>query len=139
MPKRGAIAIGLTVLALVLLLNIQTPDQLGALAGNRSSSGSRTTNLVAAGTRTVTGPTVSTRWGPVQVQLSVAGGKITDIVALQLPSGGRSSQISSYAEPVLRSEALAAQGSTIDGVSGATYTSVAYSRSLQAALDSAGT
>jgi uncharacterized protein with FMN-binding domain len=138
MPKRGAIAIGLTVLALVLLLNVHTPDQLGTLAGNRSSS-LRPANLVAAGTKTVTGPTVSTRWGPVQVQVSVAGGKITNIVALQLPSGGRSSQISSYAEPVLRSEALAAQGSTIDGVSGATYTSVAYARSLQAALDSVGT
>jgi len=58
--------------------------------------------------------------------------------ALELPSGGRSSQISRFVEPILRSEALQAQSANIDGVSGATYTSTAYAQSLQSALDSAG-
>lgn len=137
MPKRAAIAIGLTVVALVLLLSFQSPDQLGTLAGNRS--GTRAPAIAStAGTKTATGPTVNTRWGPVQVQVIVTGGRLTDVTALQLPSGGRSSQISSVAEPILRGQALQAQGANIDGVSGATFTSTAYARSLQAALDSIG-
>ncbi len=92
----------------------------------------------ASGTTTVTGPTVSTRFGPVQVRIAVSGGKVTEITALQLPSGGRSGRISEVAEPILHDEALSAQSAQIDTVSGATYTSDAYERSLQAALDQAG-
>jgi uncharacterized protein with FMN-binding domain len=92
-----------------------------------------------AGTETVTGPTVDTRFGPVQVQVTVSGGQITDVQAVQLPDGDRrSSFISTRVEPVLRSQVLQAQSASIDGVSGATYTSLAYARSLQAALDSIG-
>jgi hypothetical protein len=52
-------------------------------------------------------------------------------------SGGRSGQISSYAAPILASEALQAQSASIDIVTGATYTSQAYANSLQSALDQA--
>ncbi|MFN8632112.1 MAG: FMN-binding protein, partial [Chloroflexota bacterium] len=120
-------------LALVLLLAFRTPDQLGAVSSSRNTA---LASITAE--RTVTGPTISTRWGPVQVQLTVANGKITDVTALQLPTGGRSGRISQQCEPTLRSQALAAQSASIDGVSGATYTSIAYARSLQAALDSLG-
>ena len=58
--------------------------------------------------------------------------------AVSLPVGGHSGQISNFVAPILRSQALAAQSSRIDGVSGATYTSEAYSMSLQGALDAAG-
>ena len=68
----------------------------------------------------------------------MAGGKLTDVVALELPTGRRSGQISNYAAPILRQEALQAQSAKIDLVSGATYTSDAYTQSLQAALDQAG-
>ena len=68
----------------------------------------------------------------------VAGGKVSDVVALQLPTGRRSGQISHSAEPILHDEALQAQSAKIDLVSGATYTSDAYAQSLQAALDQAG-
>jgi uncharacterized protein with FMN-binding domain len=87
---------------------------------------------------TVDGQVVSTRFGPVQVEVVVAGGQIKEIVALQLPTGRRSGQISNYSAPILREEALQAQSANIDIVSGATYTSDAYSRSLQSALDQAG-
>ena len=87
---------------------------------------------------TVDGPVVSTRFGPVQVEVVIADGKMSDVVALQLPSGRRSGQISQYSEPILREEALQAQDANIDVVSGATYTSDAYAQSLQAALDEAG-
>ena len=81
---------------------------------------------------------VDTQFGPVQVRIDVAAGRIADVVALQLPTGRHSGQISSYSEPILRQEALQAQSAKIDIVSGATYTSDAYAQSLQAALDQAG-
>jgi uncharacterized protein with FMN-binding domain len=136
MPRRGAVAVALSALALVLLLAFRAPDQLGTLSGARGTRNAALAAVTAA--KTVAGPTVSTRWGPVQVQITVTNGKLTDITALQLPTGGRSGRISSSAEPVLRSQALAAQSAAIDGVSGATYTSVAYARSLQSALDGLG-
>ncbi|MDH6132261.1 uncharacterized protein with FMN-binding domain [Kitasatospora sp. MAA4] len=84
-----------------------------------------------------TGSVVDTRYGPVQVQAVLTGGKITDVTVLQQTTGGHSSQIDSYALPQLKSEALAAQSANIDVVSGATYTSNGYAQSLQAALDAA--
>ena len=69
----------------------------------------------------------------------VVSGKITDVVALHLTDqGGRSVQLSNQAAPILRSEVLKAQSAKVNGVSGATYTSVAYLASLQAAIDKAG-
>ena len=85
---------------------------------------------------TVTGPVVDTPYGPVQVQVTVKSGKIVDVAALQTPSDQmRSQMIAQYAVPVLRQEALQAQSAQIDLVSGATYTSMGYAQSLQAALD----
>ncbi len=70
--------------------------------------------------------------------MTIAGGKIADITALQLPfDRQRSAEISQIVEPMLRSEALTAQSAQIDLVSGATYTSDAYAQSLQSALDQA--
>jgi len=84
------------------------------------------------------GPVESNNYGDVQVQIVVRGGQLVDVQALQLPSDRRRSQeISSYAEPYLRQEALQARSANIDIVSGATYTSVSYAQSLQAALDQA--
>jgi uncharacterized protein with FMN-binding domain len=138
MPRRGAVAIALSAAALVLLLAFRAPDQLGALGAGRTRASGNGALAGTAASRTVAGPTVSTRWGPVQVQITVANGRLTDVTAIQLPAGGRSGRISHQAEPILRSQALAAQSAAIDGVSGATYTSDAYARSLQAALDSLG-
>jgi uncharacterized protein with FMN-binding domain len=92
----------------------------------------------ADGAQKVKGTVVPTMWGPVQVQLSVASGRITDVVALQYPRGNRrDQQINSVALPQLRAEVLAAQSASIDGVSGATVTSDGYRQSVQAAIDSA--
>jgi uncharacterized protein with FMN-binding domain len=186
MPKRGAIALALTTLALVLLFSFKTPD-VGPLAGGKTalvqpagvsapatgpaaaplSAGNQAGNTTprgagnttprgaaatptapaapAAGSGgtalangTVTGPVVQTRFGPVQVQVTIAGGKITNVASLQLPSDRqRSAEISGIVGPMLQSEALAAQSAQIDLISGATYTSDAYAQSLQAALDQA--
>ena len=87
---------------------------------------------------TVAGAVVDTQYGSVQVRVSFTGKKITDVHALKLTdSSGTSVSISAGAAPILRQEAVAAQSSQIDVVSGATYTSEAYQQSLQAAIDAA--
>ena len=107
------------------------------------SGGTGKTATCAGGTSgyadgTFTGQDVSMRYGDVQVQVTISGGAVTDVTALQLPNGdGHSSRISSIVEPMLRSEALQAQTASIDLISGATYTSGAYRQSLQSALDTA--
>jgi uncharacterized protein with FMN-binding domain len=68
----------------------------------------------------------------------VAGGAIADVTTLQIPMGDpRSARINTSAEPVLRESALRSQSAAVDYVSGATFTSEAYARSLQSALDRA--
>jgi uncharacterized protein with FMN-binding domain len=91
-----------------------------------------------SGDGTFTGDAVDTRWGPVQVQITVRGGRITDVRATVYPQGNqRDVQINDYALPVLHDEVLAAQSAAIDAVSGATVTSEGYLDSLQSALDAA--
>jgi len=85
-----------------------------------------------------TGSLVTSKYGQVQVRITVAGGRLTEVAALRLPDGdGMSVQISKRAGAELREEALVAQSAAIQTVSGATYTSAAYTKSLQAALDAA--
>ena len=80
-----------------------------------------------------------TRWGPVQVELTVKAGSVTEVRVLQYPTGNSTDeQINSYALPVLIQETLDSQSASIDMVSGATVTSVGYQQSLQSALDQAG-
>jgi uncharacterized protein with FMN-binding domain len=75
----------------------------------------------------------------VQVELTVAGGKITDVSVVQYPNGnGRDQEINARALPILIQETLKAQSASIDMVSGATVTSDGYLTSLQSALDKAG-
>jgi uncharacterized protein with FMN-binding domain len=169
-PRRGAIALVTTAMALVLLFNFKTPDQVPVTSGVASTGGSLSaTNgttgsarssgpsagtsgssadstaqaspspgtAAAAGTETLTGAVYSSRYGNTQVQVTITNGQITSVTALQLPTGGRSGQISQFVGPILSSEALAAQSANIDIVSGATYTSEAYAQSLQSALDQA--
>jgi uncharacterized protein with FMN-binding domain len=70
--------------------------------------------------------------------VTLSDGKITDVRALQYPDGNdRDQEINSYALPELHDQVLAAQSADIDGVSGATVTSLGYTQSLQAALDAA--
>lgn len=74
----------------------------------------------------------------MQVQITVASGKITDVTALHLTDDDRKSiQISNRAAPLLRTEVLAAQSADVQTISGATVTSTAYLTSLQAAIDAA--
>lgn len=152
-----------TITALVLLFGYHTSTQGAASAGSQvvissgtaaaagsSSSGSSSgpsrsgatsdpNSTTAAQPEVWTGSTAMTQYGPVQVEITTAGGAITKVSVLQYPSGDpRDDQINGYALPILVQEAMDAQGANIDMVSGATYTSEGYLQSLQSALDQAG-
>jgi uncharacterized protein with FMN-binding domain len=139
-----------TVAAVVLLFSYRT-STTGAAPGSQGAVGGAAPGVVseptpapggtgsspaAGGAKVVNGTVAQTRWGPVQVQVHIGAGKITDVVALRVPSGNqRDEEINSYAVPALRQETLDAQSANINTVSGASVTSDGYRRSLQAALD----
>jgi uncharacterized protein with FMN-binding domain len=109
-------------------------------AGSASSgSGSKASNggtADAAGGRVLTGAVSSTPYGPMQVQVTVDGKKITGVKVLQQTNTGvMSQQIDSNSIPQLTKETLTVQSARIDTVSGATATSTGYINSLQSALD----
>jgi len=88
---------------------------------------------------TFTGASANTIYGPVQVQITLSNGKITNATALTYPTGSfRDQQINSQAIPLLVQETLAAQSSNIQGVGGASYTSQGWYTSLVSALAKAG-
>ena len=78
------------------------------------------------------------QWGVVQIQVVIQNGKITSVQFLQYPNErNRSVQINSYADPILINEAIQAQSTKVDIVSGATDTSNAFIQSLSNALSQA--
>ncbi len=116
-----------------------SPSASSGSAASGSSSGS-TGQTTSSGLRdgTYTGAAANTRYGPVQVQITVSGGSITDVQVPEYPSSnGRDQQINSRALPTLMDETMQAQSAQVDMVSGATYTSTGYRTSLQSALDQA--
>lgn len=138
--RRTLLATAATVSGVVLLLSLKPASdagsvQAGAAAGAPSAQGGQG---AAAGAQTLTGSAVTTEYGPVQVRITVNGGKITKAETVQQPSGGRSTQISGTAIPQLNKNTIAAGSADIDAVSGATYTSGGYKQSVQSALDQAG-
>ncbi|MFI7408494.1 FMN-binding protein [Streptomyces sp. NPDC049627] len=117
------------------------PPRTTSAAPTRTSSAPSAPKTTAAAptTRTVTGSTVETKYGPVQVRITVTGSRITEAAAVRYPDEtARSRDINSRAVPTLNQETLQAQSADIDTVSGATYTSAGYRQSLQSALDRAG-
>ncbi|GAA1958541.1 FMN-binding protein [Kitasatospora viridis] len=104
-----------------------------------ASSPSSPSSAGGSDTKTVTGSAIDTRYGPVQVRITVTGGKLTKVDVLQYPTeSNRDVEINTFAIPQLNQEAITAGNANIDSVSGATYTTDGYTRSLQSALDQAG-
>ncbi|GAA2345181.1 FMN-binding protein [Streptomyces cuspidosporus] len=154
--RRIVLGTAATVSGVVLLLALKQPgSEPVAAAGPGSPAGQASATAPAAppaaggrggdggggggGGRTVTGDAARTQYGPVQVSVTVSGGRITAATAVKTPdSGPRSEQIAASSVPKLNQAALTAQSARIDTVSGATYTSEGYRKSLQSALDKAG-
>lgn len=110
----------------------------GATGTGSGAAAEPTTGAAAKAGGTYAGSVVQTRFGAVQVQITVKAGAITDVEALQLTDDDRKSvQISNRAAPLLKAEVLAAQSADVQTIGGATVTSDAYLSSLQAAIDAA--
>lgn len=166
MPFRATFTLVVTVVGLFLLFNFKTPAIVAphpvavlptvatspppsptpSAAGGSPNPPSQTASATQAPTPTpggfnngtFTGQDFPNQFGDVQVSVTIAGGRITDVQALQLPMAHqRSADISQQAGPLLHDEVLQAQSAQIDGVSGATYTSQSYAQSVQSALDQA--
>ncbi len=163
-PVKAAIALAVTAAGSALVIGFQPPQAAvgstpaagtsSAAAGSthgRSSTTAATAQPGAAGGTsagaggasgsykdgTYTGAASQDPFGVVQVAVTVSGGKITDVQTIQQPGDRRSTRINAQALPILHDQAIASQSAQVDGVSGATWTSQAYSASLQAALDQA--
>jgi uncharacterized protein with FMN-binding domain len=159
--RRIVVAFAATVSGLVLLFSYHTSTNQGSAtvasagvigappaqanpngtSGTSGSSGSGTGGSGtggSGGTNTVTGGAADTPFGPVQVQITVANGKIVSAKTVQVPmETSHDQRINTQAVPILNQEAVSAQSAHIDTVSGATYTSEGYSSSLQSAIDAA--
>ncbi|MER7776282.1 FMN-binding protein [Streptomyces sp. NPDC096191] len=137
--RRAVLAGAATVSGIVLLLSLKPASD----PGSASAAGGAAPPVAAqspqggrgAGSGTVTGDAADTQYGPVQVRITVSGGKITGAEAVRAPKGGQSDQVTADAVPKLNQAAVSAGTADIDAVSGATYTSAGYVKSLQSALD----
>ena len=135
----GGLAIVIVGLLDPALAAVRSPagDDMTAMAptDNAVQQGGATT-VTCDTAETVTGPIVTTRWGPVQVAATIAGDTLCEAHAVVWPTGERQSrQISTYAVPELDAQATQ-QGVILDGVSGATYSTEGYRESLQQLVDS---
>jgi hypothetical protein len=94
---------------------------------------------LATGETAVNGKVATTVYGPVQIQLIMQNHKIVKVAVLQQPQNTiRDIQIGEFAFPKLISETLTVQDAKVDAVSGASYTSAGYIKSLQSAVDNGG-
>jgi uncharacterized protein with FMN-binding domain len=150
--KRFLLIAAGTVGGLGAVLSV-TPPQLGAadLAKPQSTKPQSTQTATSAPAPATTpaapatnsingtfsGPVVDVSYGNVQVQITVTNGKITDAQALIAPTG-KNDKYTQKALPILKQQTLAAQSTNIQGVSGASYTTYGWRKSLQGAMVKAG-
>lgn len=110
----------------------------GAASTGTTSTTSSSPSTTTYKDGTYTGTSQDAYWGNVQVAVTVSGGKMTDVKFLQYPNSHQTSvYINQQAMPYLQQEAIQAQSSNVQTVSGATYTSQAFQQSLQSALSQA--
>lgn len=157
MPTRAAIAIVATVIGVFLLFSFKTPAQAkprtpsadvaqatptptpsASPSGTAAPSPTPSPSASEYKDGTYTGQDIQTQFGDVQVKVTISGGKITDVQAVQLPfDRPRSAEISQAVASPLHDEVLQAQSAQIDLLGGATFTSDAYAQSVQSALNQA--
>ena len=101
----------------MLLLEQQQADQAQDLGGG-----------------VIQGATIPSRYGPIQVTITVAGGKITDCKGAWDIDIPRSIQIDTAAFPLLQTDCMAVQNAKLHQITGATLSVDAFIASLQSAL-----
>jgi uncharacterized protein with FMN-binding domain len=130
--RRTVFAVVVTVAGLVALLSFKTQTS----NSERTRESPSLVPPLLSGERAVMGSTADTVYGQVRVQVVLRASTIVGVNILLRPDvTALDVQIGQYAFPKLVAETLTAQSARIDAVSGATYTSGGYIRSLQGALD----
>ena len=121
-----------------LLIAGGTVGGLGAVLVITPPNLSKTAPIaVDTAAQSFTGVEVSTRYGPVQVKITVENGKIIDAQAVKVPTGSND-RYTQMSVPVLRERTIAAQSANIQAVSGASFTSYGWYTSLASAIAKAG-
>jgi uncharacterized protein with FMN-binding domain len=117
-----------------------TSSSTGTSSGGSGSGSGSGTNTASASYKdgSYTGSVANAYYGNVQVQVSISGGKITNVQFLQYPNDNPNSQnINQQATPYLQQEAIQAQSANVNTITGATFTSQAFVQSLSSALNQA--
>ena len=116
-----------------------TPTKSGAPSAKPTAAAPTVAPAKPVGgvTGSFTGSVANTRYGPVQVKITVENGKIVDAQAVQAPSGSND-RYTQKAVPVLRQQTIAIQSANVQGVSGASFTSYGWYQSLASAISKAG-
>jgi len=154
MPKRGLIALVLTLAGLRLIVAYSPPggdigsvDPSAAPTDSPAASPTPTPNKTPKPSKAPTGTlkdgtydgdAIKFKFGTAQVEIVVSGGVITEVKALKLPTaGGYTKRVTTFFQTDIPARIVADQGWKISNVGGATYTSRAYSQSLQSAINQA--
>jgi uncharacterized protein with FMN-binding domain len=154
MPKRGLIALILTLAGLRLIVAYSPPGgDIGSVdpsaaptdspAASPTPTPAKTPKPSKAPTGTLKdgtydGDAIKFKYGTAQVEIVVSGGVITEVKALKLPTaGGYTKRVTTFFQTDIPARVVADQGWKISNISGATYTSRAYSQSLQSAINQA--
>jgi len=104
-----------------------------------SSAQAATTKTTVKKSGTFLGAAYQTRYGAVQVSVTVKNGKITKVTTPVYPTQSfRDQQINAQAIPMLEQEVMQAQSSNINNISGASFTAQGFYMSLVSALGKAG-
>ena len=147
--RRALVTLAITAVAVVALARFHTapPRTLNPLSALHGRPASRTRPALHAGprraptrpgVRTATSPPMTTPFSLVQVQVTLTHGHLTGVETVALTGDGPHTQaLNARAEPILRREALRAHSAHIDVVSGATYTSRVWIKSLREAIEEA--
>lgn len=139
--KKLFIAIGLLLIFTGYSILQKKTNAMPIVPVKSTSSGTSESSPTSSGMYkdgSYTGDVADAYYGPLQVQVAIANGKITDVQFLQYPNDrGESIEISNMAMPQLKQEAIHSQNAQVDIVSGATQTSQGFQQSLQSALEKA--
>jgi uncharacterized protein with FMN-binding domain len=141
--RRTLAILALTAAAVVALARFHTelPRMKNPLSALHGRPGPRTRPARYAGptrpgVRTATSPPMTTPFSLVQVRVTLTHGRLTGVETVALTGDGPHTQaLNARAEPILRREALQAHSAHIDVVSGATYTSRVWIKSLREAIE----
>ena len=130
----------ITLLAMgldIFFLFVYTPQKTTATTPTPARTVAATTTTYKDGT--YLGTDASYEYGSIQVQITVANGKITQVKTVKYPTDShRTAAINAQALPVYEKSAVSAQSAHFSNISGATETWHGFQASLKQAISQAG-